>query len=90
MVVMLSMLASVVMGQELLQEEDESFLIQARNVKARVGYHKEFADPVDVASNEQPGCVDSEGATWPGVVEDCTRKDFFVWKGSGDGFAVPS
>jgi len=53
----------------------------------------EATEPVYTTSAEPvytTGCVDSEGATWPGVVEDCTRKDFFVWKGSHNGFAAPS
>ena len=57
MVVMLSMFASVVMAQVSLQEEDESFLLQAgRIVKVGVGDHNKRADPVDV-------CKDSDGVS---------------------------
>ena len=74
MVVMLYMLASVVMGQESLEEE--SFLLQVRNGEVGVGYHNELADPVDV-------CKDSDGVSIkqldPRMKEDCTHKDFHIW-----------
>ena len=68
MVVMLSMLASVVLGQDHL-EEDDSVLLQAVRTVSR-------ADPADA-------CKDSDGVSIKlldsSMKEDCTHKDFHVW-----------
>jgi len=39
------------------------------------------APPADVAMEEN-GCIDMEGAMLPGVAEDCTYKDFFIFLGT--------
>jgi len=50
---------------------------------AHAGYQRSYT-----ITEEPAGCAPFEGA--PNLVEDCTHKDFFVWKGSKTGFAVPS
>jgi len=77
MVVMLSMLASVVLGQDSFQNDDESVLLQAARItKAGVGYRNQRADPVDA-------CKDSDGVSIKQLdsrmKEDCTHNDFHIW-----------
>jgi len=65
------------------QEPDDSMLLQLNKIRKSSETKDTF-----VASRHQPGrsfrngCVDSKGLLFKGVMEDCTNKDFHVFKGT--------